>query len=123
MRVLITDDMISSRMQIGIVLGALELDFEEAANGAQALEKLKQSHFDLVLMDIEMPVMNGLETARYIQDPGFVLPWPRPLVVAITAHDPEDFKESYQQLGFDGFISKPITAKKILDFLSTQSRV
>jgi CheY-like chemotaxis protein len=63
-------------------------------------------------MDIEMPIMNGIETTQYIRDK---LPYPKNAlpVIALTAHNPELFFEDYSDVGFDELITKPYSVEKI----------
>ena len=84
----------------------------EAQNGKEAIEIIKKEQIDLVFMDIEMPVMNGLETTKYIREK-----LPSPLrflpVIALTAHNPANFFEDFRQVGFDYLMTKPYSIEKI----------
>ena len=79
---------------------------------------LQQGDFDLVLMDIEMPVMNGLEATRYIREQ---LPSPKCYtpVIALTAHNPKIFFDDYQDVGFSQLLTKPYSVKKITELFDT----
>ena len=81
-------------------------------NGEEAIEILKNEEIHMVFMDIEMPVMNGIETTNYIRNelppPLNVIP-----VIALTAHNPELFFEDYSDVGFDELITKPYSVEKI----------
>lgn len=112
MNILIADDLYTNRIQIGIAIKSLGFDFDQAENGEVAIEMLKQNHYDLILMDIEMPVRNGLETTRYIRTQ-FSGDKQKVPVFAITAHNPDTFAKQYKQCGFDGLISKPVTREKL----------
>ncbi len=67
MRTLIVDDIFTNRLLLAEILRNLEIEFDEVEDGKQAIEAIKNTDYDLVLMDIEMPVMNGLETTIYIR--------------------------------------------------------
>ena len=67
MRVLIVDDIFTNRLLLSEILSNLDLEFDEVENGKEAIDAILQKDYDLVLMDIEMPVMNGLETTIYIR--------------------------------------------------------
>ncbi len=112
MKFLITDDLFTNRLQIGIVLKSMGIEYDQAKNGEEAIHKLIDTTYDLVLMDIEMPVKNGLETTLYIRQ-HMRSPVNKTKIVAITAHDPHDFEENFARYGFNGFISKPITKEKL----------
>ncbi|MFW5759067.1 MAG: response regulator [Bacteroidota bacterium] len=116
MKFLITDDLFTNRLRIGIVLKSMGIDYDEAQNGEEAIDKLMDTVYDLILMDIEMPVKNGLETTQYIRQK-MGKPASKTKIVAITAHDPQDFEENFARYGFDGFISKPITKEKLAIYL------
>ncbi len=121
MKILIVDDIFTNRMLLRDIIRSLNYDYVESENGKQALEIIRQEDVGIVLMDIEMPVMNGLETTRYIRE---VLPHPknRTIVVAITAHNPHMFFEDYQDAGFDQIITKPYNAEKIQEVISIYER-
>jgi signal transduction histidine kinase/DNA-binding response OmpR family regulator len=89
-----------------------------ARNGAEALAMLSQDHFDLVLMDLEMPEMDGLSAARRIRDnqgpagPGAILD-PTIPIVAMTAHVLPEIKRRCIEAGMNDFVSKPINFKAL----------
>ncbi len=111
--VLIVDDIILNRILLSEIVIEIGAECSEASNGKEAIEKIVSNDYDIVLMDIEMPVMNGFETTKYIRTQ---LPEPKASVpvIAITAHDPNFFFEEYQNIGFDRLITKPYTVRKIL---------
>ena len=83
-----------------------------AENGKQALYECDKSRFDFILMDIEMPEFDGLELVRIIRTKE-AEHGTRSLIIAATGLDVKDTKELFLVAGMDGFIEKPITAKKI----------
>jgi two-component system, response regulator, stage 0 sporulation protein F len=116
MHILITDDLFTNRFQIGLVLKSMGFTYDMATNGDQAIEMIMKNHYDLVLMDIEMPVRNGIETVQYIRQKMDGIKRNLP-VIAVTAHDPSDYSDNFFKLGFTGWISKPVTEKKINSIL------
>ena len=112
MRVLIVDDIFTNRLLLSEILKNLDIEFDEVENGKEAIEAIQLGDYDLVLMDIEMPVMNGLETTKYIRDK---LPHPKnkTFVVALTAHNPQLFFEDFKDVGFDQLLIKPYNVEKI----------
>jgi len=84
-----------------------------AANGRQALQRLESEEFDLVLMDVQMPEMDGFETTAMIRKTeeatGAHLP-----IVAMTAHAMQGDKERCLTAGMDGYLSKPLNVKELL---------
>lgn len=112
MRVLIVDDIFTNRLLLSEFMRTLEIPYDEAENGKEAIEALESNGHELVLMDIEMPVMNGLETTRYIRTQ---MKWPlnHTFVVALTAHDPKLFFDDYKGVGFNELLTKPYSLEKI----------
>src|SRR5690606_2645488 len=92
--------------------------FEIANNGHEAVEAFLHGNFDLVLMDLEMPGMDGLEATRriraYESETGEHTP-----IVAMTAHAVEGFRESCLASGMDSYITKPINLNELLRVLAT----
>jgi len=121
MNILIADDFYTNRLHLRIILRDLGYSYNEACNGEEAIEKFIKDHYDMILMDIEMPVRNGLETTRYIRN-NFSGKKKDVVIVAITAHNPEDFFSDYAKAGFDGLISKPVTKEKLVKFISEKAR-
>ncbi len=112
MRVLIVDDIFTNRLLLSEILRNLDIEFDEVENGLEAIESIEKENYDLVLMDIEMPVMNGLETTRHIREK-LSYPKNRTYVVALTAHNPELFFEDFKDVGFDQLLTKPYNVEKI----------
>jgi len=89
-----------------------------AENGLLAFEKFQQVSYDIILMDLQMPVMDGLEATRkirqYEQEQKIDGPAPgRVPIVAMTAYDDDNERTASKNAGMDGFISKPISIKSI----------
>ena len=89
-----------------------------AGDGRQAVNALIRHAYDLVLMDIQMPVMDGVEATRQIRqyEQNGILPGYTP-VVAMTAHAMQENKISYMQAGMDGYVVKPLYTHTVLDAL------
>ena len=117
MKVLVADDLFTSRVQIGLVLKSMGYTYDEAINGDIAINKLEQNDYAFILMDIEMPVRNGLETTVYIRKKLNNSQKRNTPVIAITAHDPADYAVNLDSYGFNGFISKPVTPDKLKEVL------
>ena len=87
-----------------------------AGDGAQALEAMERQAFDLILMDVQMPVMDGVETTAAIrkleQDNGAHIP-----IVAMTAHAMAGDRQRFLSLGMDGYVSKPIHSRDLFDVI------
>jgi two-component system sensor histidine kinase/response regulator len=85
-----------------------------AGDGTQALEAMQRQPFDLILMDVQMPVMDGMETTAAIrkleQGSGVHIP-----IVAMTAHAMTGDRQRFLSLGMDGYVSKPIHSRDLYD--------
>ncbi len=90
-----------------------------AENGKVVLEKIKDNAFDLILMDIEMPEMDGIEAAQVIREGGINIKDKNIPIIALTAHALNEIKEKCQLVGMNHFIAKPMDFKK-LDFAMAQ---
>jgi two-component system cell cycle response regulator DivK len=106
-KILIADDNPVSRELIREVLELSHYEIIEASNGQEALERTEQSAPDLVLLDIEMPLLNGFGVLRQLRgNPRFAsLP-----VLALTAYAMQGDREKALAAGFDEYITKPISA-------------
>ncbi len=112
-KVLIVDDNALNRRVFEHIIGQV-YEFESAENGSLALEKLKQKAFDLVLMDIQMPVMDGITTLKRIKaDQVSSAP-----IIAISAYADQSDKDYFLSTGFSDFIAKPIKPKSFLETIS-----
>lgn len=76
---------------------------EVASNGREAIEKTKQGQYDVLLMDLQMPGMDGFEATMELRKEGY-----KGKIVALTAHTLSDDRERCMQNGFDDHISKPV---------------
>jgi len=116
-RVLIVDDIHVNRLLLKEILAKISFDCLEAKNGKEALEILQNEKVDVILMDIEMPVMNGVETTSYIRQ-NFPLPLKNIPIIALTAHNPADFFEDFHNPGFNYLLTKPYSVERIQKAIS-----
>jgi two-component system KDP operon response regulator KdpE len=107
--VLVVDDEPSLRKVIRTSLAAGGFVVEEAGSGTDAVEAFRQKHFDLVLLDVNMPGMSGLEACRQIR--GFA---PRAGIVMVTVRDSEDDKVYALESGADDYLTKPFRIRELV---------
>jgi len=88
-----------------------------AENGVIALEHLKKSDFDIVLMDCQMPTMDGYQCTRMIRHPDSEVRNPSIPVIAMTAHAMSGDREKCLEAGMDDYITKPIDGKLLAEKL------
>ncbi|MFC1671406.1 response regulator [Spirochaetota bacterium] len=112
-KILIAEDLISSQNLMAIMLKNLGCKYEIASNGKEAVDYIKKDKFDLVLMDIKMPVMDGIEASRIIRNE---LKNGIP-IIALSGLDVEKDKKEFKDTRVDDFLIKPISIdslKKVL---------
>jgi signal transduction histidine kinase/ActR/RegA family two-component response regulator len=105
-RILLTDDNAINRQVARLFLQPLGAEITEAGNGREALDLLEKQPFDLVLLDCNMPVMDGMEAIVRIRSSG--APWARLPVIALTANAMSGDRERLIALGMSGYVSKPV---------------
>ena len=109
------DNLVNQRVALAI-FKRLGYRVDVANNGLEVLEALQRQAYDVVLMDVEMPEMDGLESTRRIHQQ-----WPggeRPYIIAMTANTMQGDREHYLAAGMDAYVSKPIQVEKLMEALS-----
>jgi len=115
-KILIVDNEEFNRAMLLDLLGGLGFDLCEAENGERALERARVERPDLILMDIEMPVMDGLETTRRLRrTPGFE----RVPVICVSASAESGDSQSALAAGADAFVSKPVDITRLITLISS----
>ena len=111
-RVLLAEDNVVNQKVALLMLARLGYRADVAANGLEAIEAVKRQRYDLVIMDVQMPELDGLEAARRI-----LARWPerkdRPWIIALTANAMEGDREACIAAGMDDYISKPIKTEEL----------
>ena len=108
-RILVVDDGAENRELVRLVLEETGLLVGEAENGQVALDALQAEAYDLVLMDMQMPVMDGVTATRMIRERGLQIP-----VLALTANAMKGFEARISEAGFSGFHIKPLNIDGLL---------
>ena len=112
-RVLMVEDNETNRLILEQILNRLGCHVTHAGNGLEALDILRQRSFDLVLMDVQMPVMDGLVAASKIRERESALGLPRQPIIALTANALAGDREMCLQAGMDDYVAKPVTIGSI----------
>jgi len=116
-RVLVAEDnIVNQKVAIGL-LGKLGYKAEVVANGCEVLKALADIPYDLVLMDCQMPEMDGYEATRRIRDPKSQVRNHKLPVVALTAHAMHGDHEQCLQAGMNDYLAKPISSKSLASVL------
>jgi two-component system, OmpR family, response regulator len=110
MRVFIVDDEDDFRETIVKRLNARKIQAEGAASGVKALEVLKEKDFDVIVLDVKMPDMDGIETLRHIKKMK-----PEIEVIMLTGHASVEFGLKGMQLGAFDYVMKPAPLNELLD--------
>jgi CheY-like chemotaxis protein len=116
-RILVAEDNSISTKVIRGMLGKLNLQPDTASNGEEALNAMKARRYDLVLMDCEMPVMDGFSATEQLRAWEIAERRPRTPVVALTAHILSEHKERARQAGMDGHMAKPVELSQLRDLI------
>jgi signal transduction histidine kinase/DNA-binding response OmpR family regulator len=120
LRILVAEDNAVNQKLALRILEKLGYRADVAANGMEVIESVGRRRYDLVLMDVQMPVMDGLEATREIHRR-----WPngsRPRIVAMTASALEEDRERCLEAGMDDYISKPVRVEELLRALEDAKR-
>jgi signal transduction histidine kinase/ActR/RegA family two-component response regulator len=114
-RILVADDHPTNRQVLSLLLGQFGVEVLEAENGAEAIDVLADDAVDVVLMDVNMPLMDGLTATRTIRASGE--PWRDVPIVAVTAAAAEADVRRSAEAGADAHVSKPIELKALIEVL------
>lgn len=107
-RVLVVDDGVENRALVTLVLEEVGLEVEAAENGRIGANMALERGYDLILMDMQMPVMDGYAATKHLRNQGLATP-----IYALTAHAMKGFEKKCLESGCTGFLTKPID----IDFL------
>jgi CheY-like chemotaxis protein len=113
-RVLLVEDNPVNQLVAKGMLGKLGCEVIVAAHGGEALDQLEHSEFDLVLMDCNMPVMDGYEASRQIRRSGR---WPQLPIVALTANAMSEERERCRAAGMSDYLAKPFRREELAALL------
>ncbi|WP_409479766.1 response regulator [Pseudobdellovibrio sp. HCB154] len=117
LKVLAVDDSQDNRELIKMILNSSGLDVTEAESGEQAIDQAFKQHYDIVLMDIQMPGIDGYSTLAELRKRGFQEP-----VIALTAHAMKEEKNRTLAAGFADHVTKPINSKTLLQTIQSHVR-
>jgi signal transduction histidine kinase/ActR/RegA family two-component response regulator len=119
LKILMADDAAPNRELVTAILGGLGLALETVCNGAEAVEAARTGAYDLILMDVHMPVMDGLDATRAIRAMGGATG--RTPIIALTANVQPEQVVRCREAGMDGHVGKPIQISELLAALATAS--
>lgn len=114
-KILLVDDFEDNRHLIRLILQRLGAAVDISVDGADGVKKALEGSFDLVLMDIQMPVMNGYEATTILRSKGYRQP-----IIALTAHAMDGERERCVAAGCNDYLSKPINKRLLIATLTQQ---
>ncbi len=112
LQALVVDDSAAMRRQLRQLLERMGLDATEAADGAMAWRKLSAAAFDVVLTDINMPVLDGLKLVALVRSGGAHVAVP---IVVITTESAEEDRRRAMDLGANAYLVKPVQAASVAE--------
>jgi signal transduction histidine kinase/CheY-like chemotaxis protein len=114
LRILVAEDnVVNQKVTLGM-LGRLGYQADVASNGLEALSAIEQETYDVVLMDVQMPEMGGIEAARQVRAGP---PGRQPYIVAFTADVLSRDLDVFREVGMDAYVTKPIVIQKLVEVL------
>lgn len=113
-KILLAEDHPDNRRLISRLLGKLGLTVYVAADGLEAIEMYKKCQPEIILMDIQMPRMDGLQAYKELRSLGYEKP-----IIALTANAMTNEVDEYFSLGFDGYIQKPVDRQTLISTIAT----
>ncbi len=113
-RVLVVDDGAENRELVRFLLEEAGLVVDEAENGRKALERVRTQHYELILMDVQMPEMDGFTATRHMRESGLETP-----IIALTANAMKGFEQECLAAGYSGYFSKPIDVDRFMEKMAS----
>jgi PAS domain S-box-containing protein len=117
-RILLVEDNLTNQKVALRVLQKMGHQADAAGTGLEALKAQERNLYDLILMDVQMPVMDGLEATREIRRLAEAFSKPRIPIIAMTAHAVKGDREKCMEAGMDDYLNKPIQPKELADMIA-----
>lgn len=116
-KILVAEDNPVNQKVVGMILKRYGFSATIADNGSQLIQRLKQATYDLILMDIQMPGMDGIQATKIIRDSESEIRCKPIPIIAMTAHATHEDELRCLDAGMDGFLAKPVTGKELLSMI------
>lgn len=118
-KILVVDDNDMNRLVLKRLFQIWNASFDDADNGYDALDKIQETEYDVVLMDIEMKPINGFDTTNQLRK---MRPDGTPNVIAMSAHNASEFEIELEQIGFVDFVHKPFDPEDLFQKLNLYTK-
>jgi len=116
-RVLVAEDDDINRLYLTTILKRENWVIDEASDGFQAVEMTDRRHYQMILMDVSMPGLDGIQAARRIREKNTTTP-----ILAITAHGLQDLNDDFRDAGMDEVLRKPISEDNLIRVIKKLTR-
>ncbi len=113
---LVEDNLLNQKFAMA-VLKMKGYSWDLAENGKIAVELFEKNEYEAVLMDIQMPIMNGVEATIEMRKIEKKNKWPKIRIIAVTAFAMPGDEEKFKEIGIDLYISKPYTSHQLISFI------
>lgn len=118
LKCLLVDDAPENLFLLSKILDRLGFEVELATNGQEAIERVKANDHDFILMDMEMPVLDGFEATRQLRNRGYLKP-----IIALTAHTLSADKARVIECGCDAHLAKPVNFPLLMSVIATYTHI
>jgi two-component system, sensor histidine kinase and response regulator len=118
LRILLVEDVVENQILAGELLRQRGYSIVVAANGKEAVQSFDRESFDVILMDIQMPEMDGVEATTLIRQREKASGAHTP-IIAVTAHAMKGDRERYMSAGMQGYVTKPLRRQKLYDAIDS----
>jgi CheY-like chemotaxis protein len=119
LKVLIVDDNAINRKLVATLLKRLGISYDESENGSEAVERVREGNYDVIFMDMLMPIMDGISATLAIRELDLAI---QPFIIALTANAFDTDHERCLQAGMDDFLSKPFRVQELMAVLKSFRR-
>jgi len=119
LQILVAEDNLVNQKLALKILSKLGITASLAENGKIAFEMVQQQQYDIILMDMQMPEMDGLEATRLIRTTAMV----QPIIIAMTGNAMKEDKDECLKAGMDDFLSKPVKLEELVNMLTKWSNI
>jgi signal transduction histidine kinase/CheY-like chemotaxis protein/streptogramin lyase len=119
LRVLLAEDNVVNQRVVLMLLKRLGVNADLAVDGRQAVTAVLENRYDMVLMDVQMPVLDGLAATREIRSR--VPPDRQPAIFGLTAHATTEYRDLCLAAGMDGYLTKPLDPRRLQDLVAEMS--
>jgi len=122
-RVLLVEDNIVNQKVAEAVLRKIGCEADVASNGKEAIKALESQNYDVVLMDVQMPELDGFETTRIIRDPASSVRNHEVPIIAMTAHAMKGDRERCLEAGMNDYVAKPVRFRELVEVISKYANI